>query len=230
MKTIGMLGGMSWESSLEYYRIVNEEVKSRLGGFHSAKCLMYSVDFAEIEELQHKDEWKKLTQMMIDSAIMIEKGGADFLVICTNTMHLMAEDVADNINIPLIHIADAAAEEIKKLGLKKVGLLGTKFTMEKEFYKVRLKEKHGIETIIPDESGRQIVHDGVYNEFTQGTISDGTRLKYREVIRNLADNGAEAVVLGCTEIPLFIKADDSPIPLMDTTTIHAVAAVDFALK
>ncbi len=230
MKTIGMLGGMSWESSLEYYRIVNEEVKRRLGGFHSAKCLLYSVDFAEIEELQHKDEWDELTRIMIECAQSIEKAGADFLVICTNTMHLMADNVENSINIPLIHIADAAAGEIRKRSFEKVGLLGTKFTMEKDFYKVRLKEKHNIETITPDEEGRQIIHDGVYKEFTQGNISNITRQNFRRIIKDLADNGAEAIVLGCTEIPLFIKEDDSPIPLMDTTRLHAVAAVDIAVN
>lgn len=230
MKTIGLIGGMSWESSAEYYRIINEEVKNRLGGVHSAQTLMYSVDFGEIEILQHQGRWKELEQMMIDAAQRLEKGGADFILICTNTMHKMAEVIEASVNVPLLHIADAAAGKIKKMGLRKVGLLGTKFTMEEGFYKDRLREKHGISVIIPSERERQIVHDIIYGELVVGDIKDSSREEYKEIIRNLAEAGAEGVILGCTEIPLLIKQEDSSIPIFDTTALHSLAAVEFCLK
>lgn len=230
MKTIGLLGGMSWESSLQYYKIINEEVKKKMGYQHSCKCLMYSVDFAEIEKLQHEGEWNKLSDIMIDAACKVQNGGADFLVICTNTMHKMADDIERNAGIPVLHIADAAAESVKAEGMKKVGLLGTKFTMEQEFYKGRLLEKHGIDVVIPDEQERQMVHDIIYNELVLGVIRDSSRNVYLEIINNLVSRGAEGIVLGCTEIPLLVQQKDCEARLFDTTTIHALAAVELALK
>ena len=229
MKVIGMIGGMSWESSLEYYRLINEKVKERLGGLHSARCLMYSVDFAEIEVLQHQGRWEEATELMVDAAGRIERGGADFLIICTNTMHLMAPEISRNISIPLLHIADAAAERIKKLGLKKVGLLGTRFTMQQKFYRDRLKDGHGIDVVVPDEEGMTLVHDVIYKELCLGVIRDSSRDVYKKIIKKMAGEGAQSVVLGCTEIPLLISQGDCDIPLFDTTAIHTEAAVDFAL-
>ena len=229
MKTIGMIGGMSWESTLEYYRIVNEEVKDRLGGFHSAKCVLYSVDFAEIEKMQHENKWDEATKSMIDAAHRVERGGAEFILICTNTMHLMAEDVLKSVGIPLLHIVDVTAEEIKKKGFNRVGLLGTRFTMEHHFYKNRLKEKHGIKAIIPSEEERKIIHDILYNELCLGDIKGSSRKKFRKIIENLVSQGAQGVILGCTEIPLIVDQKDYSIPLFDTTRIHSKAAVDFAL-
>lgn len=230
MKTIGLIGGMSWESSLEYYRIINETVKAELGGHHSCDCLMYSVDFGPVKDLQHAGEWDKLTTIMIEAARRLEKGGAELLVICTNTMHRMAPDIEKEIRIPIIHIADTTAAEIKKASLKKVLLLGTRFTMEQDFYKGRLTEKHGIEVLIPDEEDMATVHNIIYNELVMGKILEESREKYRDIIRKMVSRGAEGVILGCTEIPLLIKAGDSPVPVFDTTTIHAVRAVELALE
>jgi aspartate racemase len=230
MKTIGLIGGMSWESSLEYYRIVNESVKERLGGFHSAKCIMYSVDFEEIEKLQHQGKWDQATDLMIDAARRVEKGGADFVVICTNTMHKMADDVQESINIPLLHIADVTAEKIKEKGMQKVGLLGTRFTMEEDFYRLRLQEKHGLEVIIPDEEERQTIHSILYSELVMGEIKEISKETFQKIIGNLVARGAEGVILGCTEIPLLVKQEDYEIPLFDTTAIHARAAVEYALE
>jgi len=230
MKTIGLIGGMSWESSLEYYRIINEQVKERLGGLHSAKSLMYSVDFDEIEKLQHQGKWDELTRIMIKAAQDLEKGGADFVLICTNTMHKMADDVQDNINIPLLHLADTTAEIIKTKGFKKIGLLGTNFTMEEDFYKGRLITKHGLDVIVPDKEDRQIIHNVIYKELCLGNIKKSSKDQYVEIINKLVDNGAEAVILGCTEIPLLVKQEDVRIPLLDTTRIHAETAVEYALK
>ena len=229
MKTIGLLGGMSWESSIEYYRIINETVKKRLGGLHSAKSLMYSVDFAEIEKFQHMGDWEALTQSMIDAAKQIEKGGADLLVICTNTMHKMVPEISAAINIPLLHIADAAADAIKTQKLQIVGLLGTRFTMEGNFYRGKLEKDHGLKVLIPDDEGRESVHRIIYDELVQGVIREESRNVYLEVIAGLQSRGAEGVILGCTEIPLLIKQSDISIPIFDTTTIHAQAAVDWAL-
>lgn len=230
MKTIGLLGGMSWESSLEYYRIINETVKRKLGGLHSAKSLMFSFDFYEIEELQAKGDWQSATEMMISGARQLESGGADFLIICTNTMHLMADEVANSVKIPLVHIADATGDRVLKSGLNRVALLGTKFTMEQDFYKGRLVEKYGLDVIVPDENDRQTIHDIIYNELCLGEVSDRSRKVFLEVIGRLETNGAEGVILGCTEIPLLIKQADVSLPLFDTTKIHAEVAVDFALK
>ncbi len=230
MKTIGLIGGMSWESTAEYYRIINEAVKENLGRLHSAKIVMYSVDFEEVEQLQHQGKWDKATNLMIDAAKRVERGGADFVLICTNTMHKMADDVAANINIPLLHIADATAGEITSRGLKKIGLLGTKFTMEQDFYKGRLKEKFGIRVVIPHESEREIVHNVIYKELCLGEIKDSSREQLKAIINRLSDNGAQGIILGCTELPLLLKQRDCPVPLFDTTVIHARAAVDYALR
>lgn len=230
MKTIGLLGGMSWESSLEYYRIINEAVKARLGGLHSADCLMYSFDFAEIEERQMAGAWDDLTQMMIAGAQRLERGGADCMVICTNTMHKMADAVQNAIDIPIIHIADPTAQAIKAQGLDSIGLLGTRFTMLEDFYKGRLIEKHNLAVHIPDDNGVAYVHDVIYDELVLGTIKDDSRAGYVEIIQKLAEQGAKGVILGCTEIGLLIKQDDSPLPVFDTTHLHALSAVDFALE
>lgn len=229
MKTIGLLGGMSWESSSEYYRILNESVKARLGGFHSADCLMYSVDFDEVETLQHQNDWDALTEMMIDAAQRIEAGGAELLVICTNTMHKMAPEMQAAIQIPLLHIADAAGEAIKTQGLHTIGLLGTKFTMEGDFYRKRLNEKFGLTVLIPDEADRETVHNTIYGELVKGQINPDSRQAFVEIIKDLQSKGAEGVILGCTEIPLLVKQADVSIPIFDTTRIHAEAAVDWAL-
>ena len=229
MKTIGLIGGMSWESSLEYYRIINERVKEKLGGLHSAKCLMYSVDFEEVEKLQHQGQWGEAAKLMIDAAKRLECGGADFVVICTNTMHRMADELQQNIQIPILHIADATAEKIKASGYKKVGLLGTKFTMEENFYKGRLIEKYNLGVTIPDEAERQSIHDVIYKELCLGIVQQSSKNRFKAIIENLSKKGAEAVILGCTEIPLLIKQEDVTVPLLDTTRIHAEAAVDFAL-
>jgi aspartate racemase len=230
MKTIGMIGGMSWESSIEYYRIINEKVKERLGGLHSAKSVMYSVDFADVEALQHAGRWEEATQDMIEAARHVEAGGADFLIICTNTMHKMADEVEAAIGIPLLHIADATAEVIKSQGLTKIGLLGTKFTMEEDFYRGRLVEKHGLDVIIPDAEDREIVHRVIYDELVLGAIKSESREQYKQIIEKLIAAGAQGIILGCTEIGLLVKEEDSRVPLFDTTYIHAISAVEMALN
>jgi aspartate racemase len=229
MKTIGMIGGMSWESSIEYYRIVNESVRDKVGGLHSAKSVMYSVDFAEIEALQHQGKWNHATDLMIDAAKNVENGGADFVIICTNTMHKMADEVQKHIQIPLLHIADATAEKIKSHGMSKVGLLGTRFTMEEGFYKGRLIGKHGLNVIIPPDEEREIVHRVIYDELCRGETKQLSRKKYSDIIEGLIKNGAEGIIMGCTEIGLLVRQEDSRVPLFDTTMIHAVAAVEYAL-
>lgn len=220
---------MSWESSAVYYDLLNRTVKERLGGHHSCDCLMYSVDFATIEKLQHQGEWQELTRMMVDAAQRLERGGAELLVICTNTMHKMADEVEKSISIPLLHIVDAVAEKILEKGLNKVALLGTRFTMEQEFYRGRLEEKHRIQVLTPDRAGVEAVHQIIYNELVHGIIREESRQTYREVIDRLILRGAQGVILGCTEIPLLVKQADCNIPLFDTTTIHAVRAVEMAL-
>ena len=229
MKTMGLIGGMSWESSLEYYRIVNETVKEKLGGLHSCKCLMYSVDFGVIEALQHQNKWDELTKLMIEAAQNLKHGGADFIVICTNTMHKMAPEIETATGLNVLHIADLTGAAISKDQIQKVGLLGTKFTMEGDFYKKRLKDNYDIEVIIPEDADRQIIHDIIYNELCLGIIKDDSRQKYIDIINKLCANGAEGIILGCTEIPLLIKQSDVLIPVYDTTKIHAESAVDFAL-
>ena len=229
MKTMGLIGGMSWESSLEYYRIVNETVKEKLGGLHSCKCLMYSVDFGVIEALQHQNKWDELTKLMIEAAQNLKHGGADFNVICTNTMHKMAPEIETATGLNVLHIADFTGAAISKDQIQKVGLLGTRFTMEDDFYKKRLKDNYDIEVIIPEDADRQIIHDIIYNELCLGIIKDDSRQKYIDIINKLCANGAEGIILGCTEIPLLIKQSDVLIPVYDTTKIHAESAVDFAL-
>ncbi len=229
MKTIGLIGGMSWESSIEYYRIINETVRDKLGGLHSAKSVMVSVDFAEIETLQHAGAWDELTARMIDAARQVQAGGGDFVVICTNTMHKMADDVAAAIDIPLLHIADATAARIKARGLTAIGLLGTRFTMEEDFYKGRLVNNHGLNVLVPDESERADVHRIIYDELVVGDIRPESKARYIEIMQHLAARGAQGVILGCTEIGLLVGQEDIDIPVFDTTLIHAQVAVDYAL-
>ncbi|MBP0495078.1 aspartate/glutamate racemase family protein [Pararoseomonas indoligenes] len=229
-KVIGLIGGMSWESSAEYYRIINQAVRARLGGLHSARCLMWSFDFGEIEALQHAGRWDDATTEMIDAASRLERGGADFVVICTNTMHRMAEEVEAAIGVPLLHIADPTAERIRSAGLRRVGLIGTAFTMEQEFYKGRLADRHGLQVLVPSDEDRALVHRVIYEELVQGRVEAASRQAYREVIARLVERGAEAVILGCTEIMLLVQPEDSSVPLFDTTTIHAEAAVASALS
>jgi len=230
MKTIGLIGGMSWLSTAEYYRIINQEVNKRVGGLHSAKILMYSVDFDTIEKMQTEGRWDDATNMLVDIAIKLENGGADCIVICTNTMHKIADDVQKNVSIPLLNIVDATAERIKAKGLKKVGLLGTKFTMKEDFYRGRLYKNFGIETIIPGDEDIKTVNDIIYKELCLGKINQSSKDKIIKIINGLADNGAEGVILGCTELPLLVKQEDVNIPLFDTTQIHAEYAVEYALK
>ena len=229
MKTIGLIGGMSWESSIEYYRIINESVKARLGDLHSADCLMYSVDFAEIEALQHQGDWERLTREMISAAQRLERGGAACLVICTNTMHKMADAIQSAIQIPLLHIADAAGAAIQDKGLTTVGLLGTRFTMEGDFYSGRLAEKFGLQVLIPEEADRETVHRVIYDELVKGEIREESRQRFLAVIERLQDRGAQGIILGCTEIPLLVKPSDVLVPIFDTTQLHAEAAVAWAL-
>lgn len=230
MKTIGLIGGMSWESSAEYYRILNHLVKQELGDLHSCKCIMYSVDFSDIEALQHKGKWEELSTIMIDIAQKLEKAGAEFIIICTNTMHIMANEVQSNIDIPLLHIADATAEQVKLKKLKRVGLLGTRFTMEQDFYKGRIFEKYGIEVIVPSEADQTIIHTIIYNELVQGMVKLESKNEYIKIIQRLVENGAEGIILGCTEIPMLIRQEDIDVPVFDTTAMHAISAIEFALK
>jgi aspartate racemase len=228
--TIGLIGGMSWESSAEYYRIINREMNRRLGGVHSAQCLMYSVDFEGIKRLQHEGDWERLAEAMKEAAVRLERGGADFIVLCTNTMHRVADAIAASVSIPTLHIADPTADKIKAAGFQRIGLLGTAFTMEQDFYKGRLQQRHGLEVIVPDENDRRIVHEIIYKELVLGQIRPESRQAYRAIIARLIERGAQAVILGCTEIMLLVSDEDSAVPLFDTTTIHALAAVDWALK
>ena len=230
MKTIGLIGGMSWESSLLYYRIINETVKARLGGLHSASSLMYSFDFEQIETLQHQGRWDDATRLMIEAAQRLERGGADFVTICTNTMHKMADAVQAAISIPLLHIADPTAEQIMAQGFMKVGLLGTRFTMEEAFYKGRLVSKYGLEVVIPDTADRETIHRIIYNELCLGIVKPESRVVYQQIIDALAAAGAQAVILGCTEIGMLLQPQDSALPVFDTTYWHAVAAVEYALQ
>ncbi|MES9685315.1 aspartate racemase [Bacillus sp. AFS001701] len=229
MKTIGLIGGMSWESSLLYYQIMNERVKEKLGGHHSAKSLLYSVDFQEIKTLQFEDRWDELTKIMIDIAKKLETSGADCLVICTNTMHKMAKEVEESVKIPLCHIADATAKEIVNNGIKKVALLGTAFTMEHDFYKGRLIEQFGLDVIVPNEAERKRIHNIIYEELCLGIVKEDSKQVYLNIIDQLIEHGAEAVILGCTEITMLISQENCSIPVFDTTRIHAESAVDFAL-
>jgi aspartate racemase len=229
MKTIGMLGGMSWESTASYYKAINEGVKQSLGGLHSAKICMCSVDFAEIEKLQHQGSWTETGKLLLAAAQSVEAGGADFLLICTNTMHKVADAIESGIGIPILHIADATAECLKSNGVQRIGLLGTEFTMEQNFYKGRLADKYGIEVLVPDQTQRKVVHDIIYSQLCLGEIRDASRQEYLTIIEDLYDKGAQAIVLGCTEIGLLIKQSDTEVPLYDTADIHAKAAVNLAL-
>lgn len=229
MKIIGLIGGMSWESSLEYYRILNETTKSKLGGLHSARSIMYSVDFAEIEALQHQDRWEEAAQLMIAAGQSLERAGADFVVLCTNTMHKLADQIQSKISIPLLHIADATAERVKAAGLRNIGLLGTRFTMEHDFYKGRLIEKYGLNVITPDNEDRETVHRIIYDELCLGVVKQESREQYVQIMEKLVEAGAEGIILGCTEIELLVHGGDSQVPLFPTTKIHAIAAVEYAL-
>ena len=229
MKTIGFIGGMSWESSLEYYRIANEKVKELRGGFTSCPCLMYSVDFAEVEKLQHAGDWDALSELMADAARRLHRGGADLIVLCTNTMHLCSEAITEAVPVPFLHIARATGKRIASQGLKTVGLLGTRFTMEKDFYKKKLSEDHGIRTLIPDPDQREAVHKIIYEELVKGEIREESREAFKDVISSLSEHGADGVILGCTEIPLLISSEDVEIPVFDTTRIHVEEAVNWAM-
>ncbi len=229
MKTIGLIGGLSWESSVEYYRIINQETQRRLGGLHSAKCLLFSFDFAEIEALQAAGEWAAARDCMVDAARQLAQAGADGLLICSNTMHRMAADIEAALNLPLIHIADATAQPILAAGYDTVALLGTRFTMEQDFYKGRLRERFGLQVLLPPAAERELVHRVIYEELVRGEIRAESRRGYQAVIAALKARGAQAVILGCTEISLLIKPEHSVLPSFDTTLLHAVAAVDWAL-
>ncbi len=230
MKTIGLMGGMTCESSLEYYRLINLGVRERLGGVHSARSVMVSVDFADIDKALRLAKWDTITDIVQRAALDIQRGGADFLVICTNTIHKLAERVEDVIDIPILHIADMVAEAIKAMGYRSAGLLGTAFTMEEEFYRGRLQEKHGLEVVIPDDTDRKIINRVIYDELSTGMLNDDSRREYQRIIGKLHQRGAEGVILGCTEIGLLVKPGDSPVPLFDSTVLHAAAAVEYALR
>jgi aspartate racemase len=230
MRTLGLIGGMTWHSTVDYYRLINAGVQERLGGSHSADLLLLSIDFEPIEDMQGRGDWAGMGKLMGEWARRLEAAGAEGLVICTNTMHRLADIVTKAVSIPLIHIADATAQAIKEKGLATVGLLGTRYTMELDFYRGRLEKAHGLNVLIPDEPGRTTVHDIIYKELAQGLVKEDSRREYVAVIEDLKHRGAQGVILGCTEIPLLIKAADSPIPVFDTTALHAAAAVDFALS
>ena len=230
MQTIGLIGGMSWESSAEYYRLINEAVNDQLGGLHSAQVLLYSVDFAAIEELQHAGEWDRAGAILADAARRLERGGADFIILCTNTMHKVAAAITGAVTIPFVHIADPTAEQIRAGGYATVGLLGTRFTMEQEFYCGRLEGEHGLRVVVPDEADRATVHRIIYDELCLGQIEEESRAEYRRIMARLVERGAEAIILGCTEIMLLVGAADATVPLFDTTRLHAEAAVAFALR
>ncbi len=229
MKTIGLIGGMSWESTASYYQALNLEIKTQLGGLHSAKIALYSVNFAEIETLQRQGEWNKTADILGNAAKAVEAAGADFFLICTNTMHKVAPQVSQHVAIPLLHIADATAQQLKDNGISKVGLLGTKFTMEQAFYKERLQDNFNIEVIVPNEHDRNIIHQVIYDELCLGEIKKASRQHYLAIINKLFNEGAQAVILGCTEIALLINQNDTDVPLFDTTNIHAQKAVEYAL-
>ena len=230
MKTIGLLGGMSWESTALYYKSINEGVKAELGGLHSAKICMVSVNFQEIERLQHQGKWAETAVILANAAKSVEAGGADFLQICTNTMHKVASEIEAEISIPILHIADATANRLLADGVTKVGLLGTRFTMEQDFYKNRLTEKFGIDVIVPNDNDRTIVHDAIYKELCLGEVKASSREQYLDIVDKLHEQGAEAVIMGCTEITLLMNQKDTQVPLYDTTKIHAEEAVKLAMS
>lgn len=228
MKTIGLIGGMSWESSLEYYRIINEEVKIKLGGLHSAKCILYSVDFAKIERYQAEGDWESSGTLLGNAAQSLEKAGAEMIVLCTNTMHKVIKHIEEKVSLPIVHIADSTANQIQKSKISTVGLLGTKYTMEQDFYKTRI-ELNGIKVLIPNEEDRKVINKVIYEELCIGEIQQLSRDYYKKVIKRLVDDGAEGIILGCTEIGLLVKPEDSEVPLFDTTRIHAIESVNLAL-
>lgn len=230
MKTIGLLGGMSWESTIPYYRQINQHIKQQLGGLHSAKIILYSVDFADIEALQRSGDWDRAGELLAEAAVKLQAAGADCLVLCTNTMHKVAAVIETAVTIPLLHIADATAEAIQLAGLKKVALLGTRFTMEQDFYKKRLTESYGLEVLVPDEESRALVHQVIYQELCLGLVKPDSRLQYQQIMADLVVQGAEAIILGCTEIALLVSAEDCAVPLFDTTFLHAQKAADYALE
>lgn len=230
MKTIGLLGGMSWESTVGYYRMINEGVKQTLGGFHSAKIILNSVDFDPIEKLQHQGDWKGTAKILSQAAVSIQDGGADFLLICTNTMHKVAPEIENAIRIPVLHIADATAEVLLAQGIKVVGLLGTAFTMEQDFYKGRLIKKYGFKVLVPDDADRNIVHKVIYQELCLGKASESSKAEYIRIIEKLSEQGAQAVILGCTEIGMLVNQTDTKVKLYDTTAIHAAKAVEKAIR
>lgn len=229
MKRLGLIGGMSWESTSEYYRIMNQAVNRKLGGSHSCNCYVYSFDFAGIEKLQHEDKWEELAVLLTEAALSLEQAGAEIILLCTNTMHIVSDSIESRLSVPFLHIVDVVGEEITKKKMRKVGLLGTKFTMEKDFYKERLHRSFGVEVIIPAPEERDFIHEVVYHELVQGKISNKSREQFITIVDRLGASGAEGVILGCTEIPLIIKQEDCTIPLFDTTYIHATAGVNVAL-
>ena len=229
MKTIGLIGGMSWESTLHYYQSLNEQVKQRLGGLHSAKIVLYSVDFHDIEQLQRTGQWDEAGVRLATAARALEAAGADVLVLCTNTMHKVAPAIEAAVAIPFLHIADPTAEAIKHAGLQRIALLGTRFTMEEDFYCGRLVAQHGLQVIVPEAPDREIVHNVIYNELCLGVIRESSRQAYREIIARLVAKGAQGIILGCTEIAMLVSPADSPVPVFDTTQLHALCALDFAL-
>ena len=228
MKTIGLIGGMSWESTVTYYKIINETVKEKLGGLHSAKCILYSIDFQEIEECQANGNWEKSGEILGEAAYNLEKAGADFIVICTNTMHKVVNQIKEKISIPILHIAEMTAEKILEKGLKNIALLGTKYTMEQDFYKSKLIEK-GINVIIPDKNDIEIINEVIYDELCLGTINSDSKKKFLEIVDKLRSKGAEGIILGCTEIGLLIKNEDTDVPLFDTAVIHAEEAAIYSI-
>ena len=229
LKTIGLIGGMSWESTVTYYKIINETVKEKLGGLHSAKCILYSVDFQEIEECQANGNWEKSGEILGEATYNLEKAGADFIVICTNTMHKVVNQIKEKISIPILHIAEMTAEKILEKGLKNIALLGTKYTMEQDFYKSKLIEK-GINVIIPDKNDIEIINEVIYDELCLGTINSNSKKKFLEIVDKLRSKGAEGIILGCTEIGLLIKNADTDVPLFDTAIIHAEQAAIYSIK
>jgi aspartate racemase len=230
VKTIGLIGGMSWESTVPYYQVINRVVGERLGSLHSAKIALYSVDFHEIEQLQHAARWAESGAILADAARAVRRAGADFLVLCTNTMHKVAPQIEAAVDIPLLHIADATAARVTAAGMRTVGLLGTRFTMEQDFYRGRLEERHGLEVLTPPAEDRDLVHRVIYGELCLGQVLDGSRAAFRDVVAGLVTRGAQGVILGCTEIGLLLRPEDAPVPLFDTATIHAEAAAMYALE
>ena len=230
MKTLGLIGGTTWHSTVDYYRLINQGVQERLGGHSSAAMVMVSVDFAPVEDLQEKGDWSRLGRLMVRAARTLEGAGAEAIVICANTMHQLAPAISAAVRLPLLHIADAAAAAVRGEGMKTVGLLGTRYTMEMDFYRARLEKEHGLKVLVPDAPERAVVHDVIYDELGRGLVREESRRAYVKIIEGLARRGAQGVILGCTEIPLLIKEKDSPVPVFDTTALHAAAAVDFALS